>query len=332
MNFGWKEAISSVYGLAVESKNFMFDRGLTNPVQLSVPVLSVGNLSVGGTGKTPVVQKILSITQERSLSAAVVARNYRARSRGIHRVDWQKPDGASYYGDEAFLISKNFPEVPVWTGPRKYLTAEQAVKKSPAEIRLVIIDDGFQHRALHRDFDLVLLDASSPAREDRLLPWGNLREGFGSLRRASAVALTKVNWSSPERIAQLKSHIPSGVEVVEMEFHSRPQRAVLPEERVLLLSGIAKPGIFRTNLEKTCRVMEHLIFKDHHDYQSLDSKEILRRMRELECSQILTTEKDFVKLQVFDELKDFLNPILMTAEFRTEPRGLYAFLDQSFLT
>lgn len=320
-----KEMLSSLYGLAAETKNFLFDTGLGDGVQLPVPVLSVGNLSVGGTGKTPVVQRILAMSQEKGLTTTVVSRNYKARSRGIQKVDLSHKDAAHFFGDEAFLLAQSFPAVDVWTGPRKYLTAQEAMRKSPSQ--LIVVDDGFQHRSLHRDFDLVLVDCTSSEEEDLLLPRGRLREGFESLWRASAVVLTKVNWADPKRVEQLRSRIPSKVEVCHLEFQQKFLKPIETQAPILVVSGIAKPRVFEANL-KDFQVREHMVFPDHHVYTENDINQILQAFRLRECHQILTTEKDFVKLQMFPDLCELLNPVSISTQFREEPRGLHAFLDK----
>lgn len=322
---GWSGMFSSFYGMASGAKNFFFDVGLADSVRMQVPVLSVGNLTVGGTGKTPLVQKILSRCRDQSLKPIVVSRNYKAESLGIHKVDIHRPQGAGFFGDEAFLIASQYPEFPVWTGPKKFMTAQKAVQFDPCE--LILVDDGFQHRSLHRDFDLVLLDCTSSPTEEALLPKGLMREGFASLERATAVALTKVNWAEPQRVEELKKKIPSSLETYEVEFHLDFSKPVDPTLRVLTVSGIARPQVFQ-ELLKDHYVHEHLIFPDHHKYRQEDIDRILRLFKQHECQQILTTEKDAVKLGHFPEIREFLNPLAISTLFREEPKGLYAFLDR----
>lgn len=327
----WKDMLASLYGVGADAKNFLYDTGLLDSVSLQAQVLSVGNLSVGGTGKTPVVENILSKALERKIRTTVVSRNYQARSRGIQKVDVGRADGGFYYGDEAFFLAKKYPQSSVWTGPQKFLTAQKA--EGLEKPKLVIVDDGFQHRALHRDFDLVLLDCTASLEEEELLPRGRLREDFASLQRASAVALTKVNWAPAHRMDSLKARIPKHLEIYEIEFHPTSKKVIETGSRVLSVSGIAKPQIFEKTLSglgvNLFEVAETLVYPDHHAYTNQDVVKILERLRTLNCQQILTTEKDFVKLQTFPEVREFLNPILIATHFRQEPKGLYEFLDRS---
>lgn len=325
-----KDMLSSIYGLVTDFRNSLYDYDLLDSVKISTPVLSVGNLSMGGTGKTPVVEKILSLALEKNLQTAVISRNYLARSRGVHRVLTSRKDGAYFYGDEPFQLAQKFESAAVWTGPRKYLTAQEALKFSPYD--LLVIDDGFQHRALHRDFDLVLLDSSAPSSEDFIVPKGRFRESFKALQRVQAVALTKVNWSTPERVQQLKARIPQGVEVYEIEFKMDFKKPVEKGSRVLAVSGIAKPEVFRKNLHSIAdghfEVHEYLTFPDHYAYSDKDVLRLVQKLRQFDGQQILTTEKDFVKLSLYPDLADLLNPVSVEIEFREEPKGLYAFLDK----
>lgn len=334
MKTDWKEMLSSLYSIGVDSKNFLYDSGLLDAAELNVPVLSVGNLSVGGTGKTPVVSCLLGLAQERGLRVVLVARNYGARSRGIHHVDIRREDGAAFYGDEAFWLATQFPSVSVWTGPKKYLTAQTALRQAPAD--LVIVDDGFQHRSLKRNFDLVLLDATADVKEEALLPQGLLREGFASLERADLVALTKVNWASEDRVAALRRRIPKNQPVCEIEFQSELSRPLSAGAKALAVSGIAKPQVFEGNLramiaagQQAFELVSHMKFADHWDYQKSDIESILKKFRETGANEILTTEKDFVKLQLFPEIKELLNPLQVSVRFRQPPPELYEFLDRS---
>lgn len=323
-----REALSSIYDAAISSRNYLYDVELLDGVRLPVPVLSVGNLSIGGTGKTPVAQWILAKCLEMKLRPGLVSRNYKAQSRSIQRVDLTRENAASYYGDEAFLLAQKFSPLPVWTGPQKFMTAQALVTHQ--KVDLLIVDDGFQHRALQRDFDLVLLDCTSKAEEDFLLPQGRLRENYSSLRRASAVGLTKSNWATPERIENLRKRIPEGVEVFEIEFHQGFAKPVEKETPSLLVSGIAQPKVLEKNLAGYT-VREHLVFADHHAYTEKDVGQILQAFRLREAQQILTTEKDLVKLQAFPDLKELLNPIQISTKFKDEPKGLHGFLGRCFI-
>ncbi len=329
--------LSSIYGKAMELRHEAYSHGLLDQVKLKIPVLSVGNLSMGGTGKTPVVAAIVQMCLDRKLRPGIISRNYKSQSVGIHQVDIHRKDGARYFGDEPFMLACRFPEVPVWAGPNKFETAQ--IAESKMQIDILIVDDGFQHEALFRDFDLVLLDATSEAREDQLIPSGRLRESFSALARANLVSITKVNWADSNRVAELKTKIPGYIESAEISFEQNLKNPIDPGTKVLSLCGIAAPVVFEKSLNSLSKnmgseelgffdVVGSVQFADHHQYQNQDIELILKKFQQLGCQKILTTEKDFVKLQCFPEIVDFLNPVLLSAQFAEIPGGLNGFLDQ----
>ncbi len=312
----------------IRLRNFLYDSGFADTVQITKPVLSVGNLSMGGTGKTPVVVELLQRSLEKNLRPAVVSRNYKAQSQGIEKVNTERKMAAQYFGDEALLLADAFPGVPVFTGPKKYQTAQAAEKQEAFDFLLV--DDGFQHRALHRDFDLVLIDASRPLGENQLFPKGRLREDFSSLKRADLVALTKVNWASPENVRNLKQQISqvTDCEICEIQFHQQVAEPLPAGSPVISLAGIANPELFERNLQGMgMNVIKSFRFADHYAYSNKDAERLLKEMTAAGASKIATTEKDFVKLAEFPELVSVLTPLKLRLQFNEEPKGLNAFLD-----
>lgn len=318
-------SLAKVYGLALKGKDFLYQAGLADVIDLPVPVLSVGNLSVGGTGKTPVTDFLLRESERHGLKTLVVSRNYKAESRGIHRVDMIRKNGAQFFGDEPYWLAKKHPQFPVYVGPMKAWTAVQAVKEN--EVDLVIVDDGFQHRGLHRDFDCVLLDATAEESSERLLPAGRFREDFSALKRAELIIITKANWANPERIERLKAKIPQGPEVVEMDFHLKLSQTLANQSAVLAFCGIARPDIFKKSLEGLFIVEKLITFADHHKYSKKDVADLLKVADQMNCEKILTTEKDFVKIQGLTSSQRFV-PVEMTAILKTEPRTLNDFFDK----
>lgn len=330
-------SLSKAYGLAMKGKDFLYQAGFADVIDLPVPVLSVGNLSVGGTGKTPVTDFLLREAERHGLKALVVSRNYKAQSRGIHRVDATRKNGAQFFGDEPFWLAQKHPQFPVYVGPMKAWTAVQAVKEN--EVDLVIVDDGFQHRGLHRDFDCVLLDATASEASERLLPAGRFREDFSALRRAELVIITKANWATSARVEKLKAKIPAGVEVVEMNFHLKVPEALPNQSAVIAFCGIARPDVFKTSLENLStaeseelqlnfEIKEFVTFADHHVYSKKDVEDLLKTADRWHCEKILTTEKDFVKVQGLALHPERFVPVEMTALLTTEPRTLNDFFDK----
>lgn len=333
----FRRLLSLGYGKAVEAKDFLYDSGLADQIILDKPVLSIGNLSMGGTGKTPVVDLVIGLCLERGLKPCLISRNYKATSVGAHRVNIEASEGAAYYGDEPFWLAQKYPQVPVWTGPVKSQTA--LVAQNHCEFDLLIVDDGFQHRGLHRDFDFVLLDATSNPAEDQLVPLGRLREDFSGLDRSSLVGITKVNWAEPSRIHELKEKVPPGLESIEIAFQQKLVKLLPPGSKVMSVSGIANPDNFEKGLKVLSfasgdgfnagfEVLDHVRYSDHQEYHLTDVQKILRHKSLCGADFILTTDKDEVKLRAFPELREFLIPVSVQLEFVQEPRGLHAFLDK----
>ena len=176
--------LTGLYGAAVALRNGLFDRGILPSRWLEKPVISVGNLAAGGAGKTPFVIALGELLQARGIPFDVLSRGYRRRTRGVLVVD---PEGtAADFGDEPLLIARRLG-VPVIVGENRYQAGRLAEQKFRSHLH--ILDDGFQHRSLHRDFDIVLLTAGDL--QDLLLPFGRLREPVSSLKRADAVVLAQ---------------------------------------------------------------------------------------------------------------------------------------------
>jgi tetraacyldisaccharide 4'-kinase len=313
----------------IQFRNFLYDVGLADPVRIARPVVSIGNLSMGGTGKTPLVAEVIKLALEKNIKPIVIARNYRAESSGVSKVDLKVNRAAKFFGDEAVSLATQFPQVSVYTGPKKYLSA-QAVEKNE-KFDLLIIDDGFQHRSLHRDFDIVLIDASRPEKENEIFPKGYFREGFSSLRRADLILLTKVNWAKEGAVEKLRAQISkfSKAEICEVEFLQEPVTDIQKTEKVITVAGIAHPENFELELQKQgLDVAKSLRFSDHHSYDSKSVAQMIDVMKQEGATRILTTEKDFVKLAQFSGITEVLVPVKIKASLCSEAEGLNAFLDK----
>jgi tetraacyldisaccharide 4'-kinase len=278
------------YGLGVGVRNRLFDAGLRRVVRLPVPVVCVGNLSLGGTGKTPMVEWVARQLVELGRRPAVVSRGYG--------------------GDEARVLEDNLPDVPHLCGPDRAAVAQTAVEELEADC--IVLDDGFQHRRLHRDLDIVLIDATRPPHDDYLFPRGTLREPASGIKRAGMVVLTRCDQVDPlpirdwlrqrcPRLAVAESvHAPLGLvasdgSALDYETRGRP---------VALVSGIGNPASFRHTARSLGAhdIHDERVFPDHHAYTREDVADLRRWAAGLpDSALILTTQKDMVKLRL-DEL------------------------------
>jgi tetraacyldisaccharide 4'-kinase len=271
--------LSAIYGGVVGARNALYDRHLRRAFRLQGPVISVGNLSAGGSGKTPFVILLGGLLKAREIKFDVLSRGYGRRTRGVLLVE---PSGRSPdFGDEPLLIARRL-QAPVVVGENRYEAGVFAESRFGPQIHL--LDDGFQHRGLARDFDIVLVTPEDA--RDRLLPTGRLREPLRSLLRADAVVLT--SGAAPESFP------------LEGKMVWRVRRGIVPQsipQRPVVFCGIARPQNFLLQL-RTAGIdpVGEAFFRDHHSYTAEDVRDLLQLRQRCEAGGFVTTEKDAVNL------------------------------------
>jgi len=271
--------LSTIYGGVVTARNALYDRGLLQVRCLKGPVVSIGNLSTGGAGKTPFVLLLGELLKERGVTFDVLSRGYGRKSRGVLLVD---PAGLpQHFGDEPLLMARRL-QVPVIVGEDRFETGRLAESKFGPEFHL--LDDGFQHRSLARDFDIVLVTAQDA--NDRLLPGGRLREPTTSLQRADAVVLTSgASTDSFPLVGKTTWRVRRGIVAANI-----PQRP-------LVFCGIARPRNFVLQLRAAnIEPVAEAFYRDHHAYSEKDVRELLQLKQRSEAGGFVTTEKDAVNL------------------------------------
>ena len=288
-------ALSLGYGVGVGLRNRAFERGWKTVHRAAVPVVSVGNLTVGGTGKTPCVEYVARFYRQLDLRVALLSRGYGSEA------------GRN---DEALVLEENLPDVPHLQAADRVALARTAVEELESDI--LVLDDGFQHRQLHRDLDLVLIDTTCPWGHGDLLPRGLLREPISSLKRAHAVLLTRCDLVSAEAVQAIRATVTRiKPELPIVESTHRPARWVNATQQTASLEtlnarpiaafcGLGNPDAFRQTLVKLgLNVMAWRTYPDHHRY-SLDDVEALRSWaRQLPSDAALVpTQKDLVKIRL----------------------------------
>ena len=273
---------SAIYGAVVGARNRLYDRRTIQPRRLHGPVVSVGNISVGGSGKTPFVILLGELLKQRGIRFDVLSRGYGRKTRGVIQVD---PAGLSAtFGDEPLLIARRL-EIPVVLGEDRYQAGLFAEGKFGPQLHL--LDDGFQHRRLARDFDIVLVTPDDA--RDSLLPAGRLREPLASLRRADAIVLT--SGANPENFP------------IEGKLIWRVRRGISTENipsRPVAFCGIARPQNFMLQLRKAgVEPAAEAVYRDHHAYTEADIRELLALRDKSEAGGFVTTEKDAINLGGF---------------------------------
>ena len=271
--------LSFLYGSVIRARNAAYDRRWLPALSLQGPVISVGNVSSGGSGKTPFVILLGELLQARAIRFDVLSRGYGRASRGVRLVD---PGGLPRdFGDEPLLLARRL-QAPVVVGEDRYQAGRFAESRFGAQLHL--LDDGFQHRALARDFDIVLVTPEDA--RDRLLPVGRLREPLSSLHRADAVVLA--SGASPDAFPL------SGKNVWRL------RRGILPQSippRPVVFCGIARPQNFLLQLRAAgVDPVAEAFFRDHHAYTEKDIRDLLQLRQHSEAGGFVTTEKDAVNL------------------------------------
>jgi tetraacyldisaccharide 4'-kinase len=292
--------LSEGFGAAVGLRNLAYRIGVLRARRAELPVVSVGNLAVGGTGKTPFTLWLSRSLAAHGLRVGILSRGYGGTASAVTIVSrGEGPEvDVGTVGDEAVMLAKSFAG-PVVTSPRRIAGSEALADLG---CHLVVLDDGFQHRAIARDFDIVLLDG----RRGPLLPAGPLRERPRALRRADAVVFKEPPGAPPERAPQvvttgLSFHMRlEPVSVVEAVGRRWQERSLgsLAGRRVVAVVGVARPESFYELLRRWDAEIEDVFeFPDHHRYTQVDWQQIARRSQQVDL--VVTTEKDLVKLEAF---------------------------------
>lgn len=282
--------LNALFGAGVALRNRLYDSGTFQQHKLRHPVVSVGNLSVGGSGKTPFVMLLGRLLQENKFAFDILSRGYRREDTQIRLVDAKGT--TAQYGDEPLLLAREL-QVPVIVGADRVAAGEYAEKlfaeATPAHGEWIhILDDGFQHRRLARNFDIVLL--AKKDLHDSPLPGGRLREPLTSLRRANAIVLTDDTSEQDLPDFARAKHIWRVARKVELAAPAPP--------KVVAFCGVARPERFFADLESLGVQTEHCrVFRDHHRYTEIDAENLLALKKQSGAEAFITTAKDIVNLE-----------------------------------
>jgi len=305
-------AMSKMFQVIIKTRRFLYNVRILRDTTLGVQVIAIGNLTVGGTGKTPLTSFVAAALTEAGYRVGIVSRGYRRAGGGAPLL---VSDGrrlladAAQSGDEPWLMARDNPAAAVAVGADRVAAARLLLARAPREI--LLLDDAFQHRRLHRDLDLLLVAAHEPFGNGRILPFGPLREPLSSLARADAIVVTRGDGLCPSPLqAILERHDPR-----PPLFHAslQPGRFVTargePVDRMALkgfaafaFSGIARPDRFEADLVATgVRLAGARRFADHHPYHADDLASIAAAARACGAEVLVTTEKDMVRIAAMPE-------------------------------
>ena len=308
--------LSPLYSSAMKLRALLYQKRILASHDFDVPVISVGNLTMGGTGKTPMVMYLARFLSEKGFKVAIVSRGYRGEAKGPVNIVSDGSEilmSAQQAGDEPVLLASRLKGTVVATGRNRHQVVEEVIKSFQCDA--ILLDDGFQHLKMKRDIDLVLFDADHFAGTSRVFPGGELREPVSALQRCDAFVLTGINEHNFERASRCE-------EVLQERFEGKPVFKVSPvyvqflhyvifpssikkavvalaeiPENLFAFSGIAGADRFYKMVEQQGIVLKGTkTFRDHHSYQVDDINDLLRLASKAGANGFITTEKDMVKL------------------------------------
>lgn len=303
--------VAIIYGLIVRCRNLMYDKGWLSSISFNLPIICIGNLSVGGTGKSPMIEFLVR-RLESKYKVAVLSRGYKRKTKGYFLAN--NESSALDIGDEPMQFYQKFPHIPIAVGEER-ITAIPQLLQDVRDLQLLLLDDAFQHRAIKPGFSILLTDYSDLFTRDFYLPTGNLRDDKNSYKRAHVIIVTKcpVDLSENERIAISEeiNCLPDQLIFFSAITYGKPYhifdkkniRSFDKDTDVLLVSGIANINPIKDLLAAQSHGYDQLNYSDHHIFTIDDINDIQHRFRKLNKSNaiILTTEKDAVRLIKFTE-------------------------------
>lgn len=329
--------LSWLYGTGVYLRNKLFDTGMLKEETFDVPVVSVGNITVGGTGKTPHVEYIVSHLAA-AYNIAVLSRGYKRKTKGFILANSKSsPDSI---GDEPYQIYQKFGGLVKVAVCEKRTEGIRELQRLHPEVNLIVLDDAFQHRYVKPKVSILLIDYNRPVQKDRLLPLGRLRESQHAVGRADVVVVTKcpVDLAPIQyRIMDKELELMAYQKLYFSRFRYQPLEPVFPDESpyyasleqlterdsVLLLTGIAHPRYFVRHFSEFPFKVRVSHFPDHHDFSRNDLLDIERQFEEMkgEHKIIVTTEKDAVRLAFNPYFPDALKPLVFYQPIKVEVEG-----------
>lgn len=329
----WLYPISFLYGMGVGLRNKLFDWGILQSKSFDIPIICIGNIAIGGTGKTPHTEYLIRLLQKKH-HIAVLSRGYKRRTKGYILAD--ENSSARTIGDEPYQIKRKFPNITVAVDEKRVRGVENICKLERPKVDVVLLDDAFQHRYVEAGLSIILTDYHRLFCDDTLLPAGRLREPEKGKNRAQIIIVTKC----PDDIK------PIGFNIIAKRLELFPYQKlffssfrygnltpVFPEEnptertlsslkkneQVLLVTGIASPTVMQEEIEKYTKHVELLSFEDHCDFKNKDIKQITNRFEKLQGEKIIvTTEKDATRLMDHPAVNKTLKKYIYALPIETE--------------
>lgn len=302
--------LSFFYWFIVKLRNLLFDLSIIKSKKYDIPVITIGNITAGGTGKTPHVEYLIEYFQNENKKVGVISRGYKRKTKGFKIVD-----SSSQYtetGDEPLQIKLKFPESIVCVCENRIKGIDKMLSLFP-DLNIIIMDDGFQHRYVKPSLAILLIDYNRPIFKDFLLPTGNLREPIEALERSDCIIITKcpknINKTDLEKFVyklKFKKHkyffystieYTNPINIIKNTYFDINK--ISKETNILAVTGIANPMPFLDYISENFNLSQHLQFNDHHDFTEKDLLKIQREFEKINALEkyIFTTEKDMIRLK-----------------------------------
>ncbi|MBL7718732.1 MAG: tetraacyldisaccharide 4'-kinase [Flavipsychrobacter sp.] len=312
--------LALVYGAIVWIRNKMYDSGMSNSVKFAPPVISVGNLSVGGTGKTPHVEYLIRLLQQKYI-VATMSRGYKRNTSGFLLAE--KDTNAYRIGDEPMQYFLKFPEAIVTVAEERMTGIPQLLQRKP-ETDVILLDDAYQHRSVKAGLNILITDYHKPYYKDHILPFGTLREGRSSYKRADIIVVSKCppnllieEAQKIENQLKKQSHqhvFFSTIQYGEPYEFDGGAPASLEGTNAILVTGIARPGPMENYVKGLAREVHTLSYPDHHYFVTSDLEEIKSAYNNWDVpgKVIVTTEKDAARLHLhLDKIREWNIPVVV---------------------
>jgi len=319
--------LSFIYGNLIAIRKCFYEAKILSTKSLKCKVISIGNITVGGSGKTPTVEYISNLLQSKGHKVGIISRGYKRKSKATLIVTdgRNKPKSWEEVGDEPFLLAHKLENIPIVVGVSKYESGYMMIEKFRPDV--ILMDDGFQHLSLNRDLDIVLVNSKDIRSDHRLIPLGKLREPISNLDRADLIIITKSNIHQPSNylINKIESFNRPTIynemqidDLLQYKSNESNKLEKIANKKVYLFSALGDNESFKKIMNNTdADIVGHSKYLDHHNYTFNDLKDIEKKATKCNAEFLITTEKDLVKIN-FQNSKIDIYAIRMKMIFNPE--------------
>ena len=298
--------LSFIYGSLVAIRNFFYETNILSTKSLNCKVISIGNITVGGSGKTPTVEYLSNLLQSKGHKVGIISRGYKRKSKSTLVVTdgKKKPESWKHVGDEPFLLAHKLENIPIVVGISRYKAGSMMIEKFQPDV--ILIDDGFQHLSLHRDLDIVLVNSKDKRSDHKLIPSGKLREPISNLTKADLIIITKSNIHTPSNylINKIESFNRPTIynelqidSLLQIKSNKINKLDKIANKKVYLFSALGDNESFKKIMGYTdAKIVGHSKYPDHYQYTLDDLNDIEQKATKCNAEFLITTEKDLVKI------------------------------------